>query len=366
MDVLAVVAGGAAGGAEEAAGTFDWIMLFVYLGLALGVSFLCSMLEAGILSIPHPYVMVLAEEGRKSGKLLDHMKSNLDRPLAAILSLNTVAHTVGAAGVGAQVQIIFGNQWVAIASVIVTLLILVLSEIIPKSLGAAHAKRLSGFTAYTIQVMIWISYPLVVVLEAISRRISGGERSMITREEVKVAAELGEHAGALEEREMRVIHNLLRLSEVKVRDVMTPRPVVFMLPENMTAREAAEKHHPIRFSRIPIFRGGADQIVGLVQRQALLHAASDERGDQPLETLLQPIHVVPDLANVADALDEFIRRREHLFQVTDEHGGTAGIITLEDTLETLLGVEIVDETDTVEDMRKLARQLVERRRNSER
>jgi CBS domain containing-hemolysin-like protein len=345
------------------AGPLDWALLVFYTALALGVSFLCSLLEASLLSIGRPRIALLIEEGRRSGTILERMKNTIDRPLAAILTLNTVAHTMGAAGVGAQVLVIFGNQWVAIGSVIITLLILVLSEIIPKTLGAVHAKRLADFTAFTVQGIIYITYPLVLVLEVISRIFGGAKAGKLTREEVRIVADLGEHAGVLERAESRVIRNLLRLRDVKVQDVMTPRMVLFALPQSAAIADVVREHDPIPFSRIPVYDATPDRITGVVLKHEVLAAAGDD-GASRVGDLARPLHVVPELASVADALDQFLERREHLFHVVDEFGGTAGIITLEDAMETLLGVEIVDETDSVDDMRELARSRMERRRRT--
>jgi len=356
----AVVTGGDALARE--ASTFDWWMLGIYMFLALGVSFLCSLLEAAILSVPQAHVMVLAETGSASGRMLKHMKERIDRPLAAILSLNTIAHTVGAAGVGAQVLIIFGNEWVAIASAIVTLLILVLSEIIPKSLGATHAKALAGFTAYTTQLLIWSLYPLVVMLEVISRALGSGHRTAVTRDEIRIIAELGRHGGALAEKEARVIDNLLRLREVRVQDIMTPRAVAFMLPADTTVGQTLAAHPELRFSRIPIYGESIDDIIGLVRRQAILHAARDGDDARSLRELVRPVKHVPITTSVGDTLNMCIHEQEHLLVAVDEFGGTAGVVTLEDCVETLLGVEIVDETDTVDDMRRLARERMDKRR----
>ena len=345
-------------------------LLIFYLLLALGVSFFCSLAEAVILSIPRSKVALLLKQGSAAGRILDRMKKNIDRPLAAILTLNTIAHTIGAAGVGGQALTLArqrgldGEHWVAIASAILTLLILVLSEIIPKTLGAAYAGRLAPFTAFMVQGMIIISWPLVIMLQAISRLLSAHKQSRLTREEVALVAEIGSTEGAIREEEYRVIRNLLQLNQVRVNQIMTPRNVAFMLSRDLTAREAVAKSGPLRFARIPIQGSGPDDLVGLVLRHEVYEAEQDDHGDQgdrTLGTLAHEIHAVPETATVRRVLNEFIVRREHLFQVVDEYGGTAGIVTLEDAIETLLGVEIVDETDTVADMRQLADRLARNR-----
>ena len=335
------------------------VLLIFYLLLALGVSFLCSLTESGLLSLSRSSVAALVKQNRPSGRMLDRMKDNIERPLAAILTLNTVAHTIGAAGVGAESYAIFGSEWVAITSAVLTVLILVFSEIIPKTLGVVYAVRLATFTAYTITGMIYLTYPLVVVFQALSRLLGQGGEQKLTREEFAVIAELGQTEGALHEKEYHIIRNVLRMSRVRVRDVMTPRTVVFMLNKDMTVREALDQHGPLRFARIPVSGEGPDDVVGVVFRHVISQAAQDGREGDTLEKLAREIHAVPRDAALDRVLDEFIRRKEQFFLVVDEYGGTAGIITLEDAIETLLGAEIVDETDKVVDMRELAGRLFE-------
>lgn len=356
--------GGASSGAIGAAGPAEWVLLFVYLGVALGFSFLCSMLEATILSLPRTHIAVMVQQGSRAGSMLLEMRREIDTPLAAILTLNTFAHTVGAAGAGAQVSVIFGGGSLVVAAggVVITLLILYLSEIIPKSLGAIYSKQLAVFAAYTIRLLIWVSYPFVVVANQLSRLLGGGEHHHITREEVAAVADMGEHAGVLQREESRVIRNLLRLTDVKVSDVMTPRSVVFMLQKDTPIADVVRRNDRIKFSRIPVYDASPDQIVGLIQRHELFRAARDGRGQETVGEHLGSISVVPETASVGAALNQFVQKQEHLFQVVDEFGGTAGIITLEDCVETLLGVEIVDETDSVRDMRELARQVMNQRR----
>ncbi len=333
------------------------MLLVFYLLLALGVSFLCSLTESGLLSLSRSRVAALAKQGRPSGRMLERMKDNIERPLAAILTLNTVAHTIGAAGVGAESYVIFGSKWVAVTSAVLTVLILVFSEIIPKTLGVVYAGRLASFTAYTITGMIYLTYPLVVVFQALSRLLGRGGEQKLTREEFAVIAELGQTEGALHEKEYRIIRNVLRMGRVRVRDVLTPRTVVFMLPKDMTVSEALAEHGPLRFARIPVRGEGPDDVVGVVLRHAISSAFEEERGECKLSEIAGPIHAVPEDAALDRVLDEFIQRKEQLFLAVDEYGGTAGIVTLEDAIETLLGTEIVDETDKVVDMRELAGRL---------
>lgn len=339
-----------------------YVLLFFYLALALGVSFLCSLMESALLSVPRSHVALLVRRGKRSGRLLDRMLRRIDRPLAAILTLNTFAHTFGAAGVGAQALAIFGKVWVSLTSIVVTLLILVVSEIIPKTLGAVHAKRLAPATAYIVQSLIWLALPLVKPLEALSRALGKSSGADMTREELEVAAEVSALSGILEERESSVIRNLLQLRRIKIMDVMTPRVVVFLLRRTKSVEEVLQDRGLIPFSRIPVYGETPDEITGVVLRIDILQCWHREERQTLLAALEKPIHAIPEVASVADALEQFIARRAQIFLAVDEYGGTAGIITLEDAIETLLGVEIVDETDSVDDMRKLARELAERRR----
>lgn len=332
----------------------DVALLAFYLLLALGVSFLCSMTESGLLSIPRSHIVALSKMGRRSGALLQAMKENIDRPLAGILTLNTVAHTVGAAGVGAQSLLVFGNEWVAASSAILTLLILVFSEIIPKTVGVVYAGPLAPFTAYTVSGMIVLTYPLVIAFQAVSRAIAGGHEPRLTREEFALMAEIGQTEGALHEEEYNVIHNLLGLRRVRVHQVMTPRTVSFMLPESATVAAVMDEHGPLRFARIPVYGKDKDDPTGFVLRHTVYEAYRSGEGAKKLAEIKLPLHAVPETATVHSILNQFVARSEQMFLVVDEHGGTAGLVTLEDAIETLLGKEIVDETDSVTDMRKLA------------
>jgi CBS domain containing-hemolysin-like protein len=329
--------------------------LVVYFLLALGTSFSCSLLEAVMLSVPLAYVNALEKGNSLAGRLLKRLKSNIDRPLSAILTLNTVANTIGAAGVGAQALKLWGDKYVALVSAILTLLILVLSEVIPKTLGAFYCKSLAPAASYAIYGLIYILYPVVVVLEAILNMFSReGVRGHISREEMMATAELGLDHGTLLSQENRVIQNLLCLKNIRAKDILTPRSVLLAFQQNRTIADVVRTNTPVPFSRIPVYGKDMDDITGFVLRYKILQGFSQGHGADELRTLVVNIHAIPDTKSVAETLDEFIKRREHIFLVVDEYGGTAGIITMEDTIESLLGVEIVDEFDTIEDMRKYA------------
>jgi len=330
--------------------------LLILFGLfAIGVSFLCSLLEACLLSLPRSYVASLVDRGAPFAELLREMKDQIDRPLAAILTLNTIAHTAGAAGVGAQAAVVFGSGAVGVASAVMTLLVLVFSEIIPKTLGAMHARALALPAAVTIRGMIWLCLPIIVPLEWINRLVGAGSREeTLSRAELIATMQLGHRSGALRQREFELASNLITLREVKLESVMTPRTVVFRLPEQTTAKQFAS-HEPLRFSRIPVFdQSDPERITGYVPRFAVQASLIAGRGDNPIGSLKREMPVLPEGGSVGVALDTLIRMKCHIAQVVDEYGGFAGIVTLEDLLETLLGEEIVDESDRVADMRTLA------------
>lgn len=328
--------------------------LLAFFFLAVTVSFACSLMESVILSVSHPYIAVSVNKNKRSGHLLAKLKAKIDQPLAAILTLNTIANTVGATGVGAQVLYLFGDGYVAIASAIMTFTILIFSEIIPKTLGTKHWKKLAPVCAYLIQALIYATYPFVLLSNFISNQLVTEKAKHVTREEMIVTAEIGANEGSIRQKESRIIKNLLLLDNVQVADIMTPRSVMYTFNQNETVAHVMEKNKQIRFSRIPLYSTDLDHVEGMVHRYKILEAASQDFDDLVLATLMTPIHRVPEDISVAAVLDQFIKRREHLFLVIDDYGSTAGIVTLEDTVETLLGVEIVDEFDNVEDMRQFA------------
>ncbi len=331
-------------------------LLFVYVGIALGVSFLCSILEAVLLSITPSYVAKLEQDRPRAGARLRALKSHVDRPLAAILSLNTIAHTVGAAGVGAEAQRLWGSEVLTITSVILTLLILFFSEIIPKTLGVMYWRRLAGFISAVLPPLILILLPLVWLAEAITgfmkrRRVV----ETLSREEFAALARVGEEQGVFDKSEMRILRNLFLFGSLRARDIMTPRTVMFSLEENTTVRDAIAERGSMVFSRVPIWRGTLDQVTGYILKdQLLLRAARDEL-DVPVRSFAREALIVPDTVPLPALFEKFLDSREHIAVVVDEYGGVDGVVTMEDVLETLIGLEIVDEMDSTEDMRAMAR-----------
>jgi CBS domain containing-hemolysin-like protein len=331
-------------------------LLVLYVALAIGVSFLCSMMEAVLLSVTPSYVAALEREGSAVGERLHQFKENVDRPLAAILSLNTIAHTVGAAGVGAQAAIVFGEAYTGIVAAVLTLLILVLSEIIPKTLGAVYWRTLTPSIVHMLTATIILMWPLVKLSQGITRLLSQEEdETAFSREEFTAMAELGEEEGVFEEKESRILRNLFRFNSLRVKDVMTPRTVIFNLPEDTTIGEVVEEHDEFRFSRIPVYDDDPDDITGYVLKDEMLLRAAQEEFDVSLEEMSRDILVVHETLPLPDLLERLLDRLEHIALVVDEYGGVAGVVTMEDVVETLLGLEIVDEADSVEDMQALAR-----------
>lgn len=330
-------------------------LLFIYFFLALGLSFICSLLESVLLSISPAFVAVAVKEKKSYGPLLQELKDKVDRPITAILTLNTIAHTVGAAGVGAQVQVVFGDGFTAIASALLTLAILIFSEIIPKTLGAANWKMLAPACAYATKALIFSIYPLVVLFESLSKVFARDEdENSVTREEMIVTAEMGVLEGILRPKESMIIRNLLMLDAVKIADIMTPRSVITAFEAQETVEHVMNKNRPIRFSRIPVYDRDLDHVLGMVHRYKILEAYSNDEDKRKISELMTPIQSVPENISVAAALDQFIRKKEHVFVVTDDYGSTAGLVSLEDAIETLLGVEIIDEFDSVADLRQYA------------
>jgi CBS domain containing-hemolysin-like protein len=339
-------------------------LLFIYLFLAVFVSFMCSLLEAVILSVTPSFLNTEIKEGKNYAVILNQLKEGIDRPLAAILTLNTIAHTVGAAGVGAEVNKIYGDEFVAIASAVLTFVVLVFSEIIPKTLGASNWKRFAPLTAYTIRLMIWSLFPLVFLMEKISELVGGKDKNIFTREEMIATAEIGVGHGALKKKESNIIRNLLMLDNIFVYDIMTPRSVLLALPSETTIEQVLNEHKPIRYSRIPVFKGDMDNIVGVVHRYQILEASSNDQDSKQLKELMTSLHTVPEDISVSACLDQLIHRNDHIFLVVDDYGSTMGIVTLEDAIETLLGVEIIDEFDSVADLRAYALEQWKKRKQT--
>lgn len=335
----------------------DYTMLIIYGSLALGVSFLCSMLEAVLLSMSMSHVSIMSKTGDKNGVRWSRLKEDDSvKPLTAILTLNTIAHTMGAAGVGAEVSRIWGDDSLTVASIILTLAVLFLSEIIPKTIGAAYWKKLSLPSGFILSGMTKMLAPFFVPLLMFKRLLPKAESASVTRDELHALADISEEEGELEEDEETVIHNLLALREMPVKDIMTPRTVTQAFEHGWTIRQVLDDTKILRFGRMPVYEESIDQLSGFVLRSDILMAASMDEWDKILLDMKKPLLTIGVDDSVDLALETFLKSKVQILAVIDEFGGTAGIVTMEDAIETLLGEEIVDELDEHEDMRELARE----------
>lgn len=332
------------------------ILLFFYVFLALFFSFVCSLMEAVFLSVTYSYIALVDKENPKDGRRLHKLKADTDKSLSAILSLNTIAHTVGAAGAGAQATAIFGNQYVGIISAILTLLILVVSEVIPKSLGASHWRTLAKPVSFALEYLIIAMFPFVWISKYITQIFSSKEKTdTFCKDEFEAMAEMGEKSGKLRKQEGRILRSLFRFNALLVKDIMTPRTVVFSLKEDLEISAVVAKHPEMIFSRIPVFQDSIDHISGYVMKDEILEASSRDEHGKLLLTLKREIQRVPENMILPELFDILINQGGHICIVNDAYGGTAGIVTMEDVIETLLGMEIVDELDVTKDMQAFAR-----------
>ena len=354
--------GSTGGGAEKALGEGSVTLLVIYGFVAIGFSFLCSIAEAVLLSVTPSYIATLKTKGKSSAALLAHLKENIDRPLAAILSLNTIAHTVGATGVGAEAAGIWGSSIVGVVSAIMTLAILILSEIIPKTIGAVYWRSLAPYVGRFVQTLIYLLYPLVWVSDLLTKVIAGGaKKHVITRDEVAAMAKLSAAGGELDSNETRILENLFLLDRLTAQDIMTPRTVMIAFPEDITVAEVLQQAPELPVSRVPLYKESIDQITGLVLKTDILLAQATEKPNTQLAELRRDVRTIRDDASLKRLLGVLLNNREHLAVVVDEYGGTDGLVTLEDLIETLLGVEIVDESDESADLQTVARKQWKKR-----
>lgn len=330
-------------------------LLLVFLFVALLTSFLCSIIEAVLLSVPMSFLKSKSDQQDKAAESMISLKEDIDKPLSAILSLNTVAHTVGAAGVGAQATIVFGEAYFGIVSAVLTILILVLTEIIPKTLGANYAKELVGSTATIIKIMIFITYPLVFMSSFITKILSRNKEELTTsREEISALASIGTQEGIFADKENKIIQNLIRLKSIRIKEIMTPRIVVVTANEEMTLQEFLKNKDFLHFSRIPVFQDNRDNITGYVFRELVFEKLAEDQFELQLKDIKREIVSFPKNVTLFEAWEELLMNKEHISLIVDEYGGMDGIATLEDIIETLLGFEIMDEKDQVDDMQQYA------------
>ncbi len=339
-------------------------LLILFFILSVGVSFVCSILESVLLSVNMSYVAVLEKEKPTVGKLLKLHKENINKSIASILILNTIANTLGAAAVGAQASLIFGNDAVVYVSIILTFAILFLSEIIPKTIGAIYWKSLAPMAAHIIRLFIWITYPIILTTLFVTNKISKGneDSNSLTKEELLESMLLSEDEGVIDEKESDVIENILNLDNIKVGEVLTPRSVVFALDESLSIKEIIETKEDIfKFSRIPVYRESIEDVVGIVMTKRIFKQALEDDSVN-VGSIKKDIFSINENIPVSKALDLFISKKDHMFLIKDNYDQTEGILTLEDCVETILGVEIVDESDSTVDMRELAKQKMKQKR----
>ena len=341
-------------------------LLILYFVAAVLISFICSVLESVLLSVNMPYISVLEKEKPKVGTLLKSHKTNINKSIASILILNTIANTLGAAAVGAQAEHVFGSSAVFWVSVVLTFAILFLAEIIPKTIGATYWKQLAPMAAYVIRIFIWITYPIILMTLFVTNRIKKNDEGMsLTREELLESTLMSEDEGVLDEQESDVIENILMLDSIKIQEILTPRTVVFALDGKRTLADIVANEAAIfKFSRVPVFAQSIENITGMVMTKKIFkHALQDD--SVTLESIQKDIYKINENIPVSMALDLFIKKKEHMFLVQDSYDQTEGIVTLEDCVETILGVEIVDESDSHADMREVAKQKMKLKRRLE-
>lgn len=333
-------------------------LLLIYLALAIGVSFFCSISEAVMLSLRPSYIGVLQKSKPKRAQLLQDLYNNLDRPLAAILTANTISHTVGAAGVGAQATVVFGDGSLGVVSAVLTFLILVFSEIIPKTIGATYWQQLAPLFGLLVHWMTIALAPLVWMSEKLTKLLSRSGASAFTfsRDEMRAMVEIGVKEGLLDPKELKIVGNLMRLHKLPVRSIMTPRAVIFSVDENTTVNDFFNKYADNPFSRIPVYDNDGDNLTGYVLKTDLLIAQARDQFKKNLSEFKREFLAVPDMLSAFGVYERLMHDKSHIALVVDEYGSVRGLVTLEDVVETIIGLEITDETDTVEDMQKLAQQ----------
>jgi len=338
-------------------------LLLLYFFAAVIISFICSVLESVLLSVNVPYFSVLEKEKPSIGALLKSHKVHINKSIASILILNTIANTLGAAAVGAQAETIYGHGAVFYVSIILTFAILFFSEIIPKTIGAVYWKSLAPFAAYVIQFFIWITYPIILMTLFVTNRIKKNDDGMsLTKEELIESTLMSEDEGVLDEKESDVIENILLLDKIKIQEILTPRTVVFGLDGNRTIKDIIDSEPAIfKFSRVPVFDRDIEDITGMIMTKKIFKQALLDDSVM-LKTIQKDIYKIHENIPVSMALDLFIKKKEHMFLVLDSYDQTEGIVTLEDCVETILGVEIVDESDSDADMREVAKHKMRMKR----
>ena len=340
-------------------------LLIVFLLGAMSISFLCSILEAVLMSTPLSYITMREDEGYKPAMVFKKYKQDNARPIAAILSLNTIANTIGSAGVGRQAALVLDSIPFGVVSAVVTILILVFSEIIPKTIGTTQWRSLMGFTAYTVRALIFVLYPIVIMVQWLTRLIApkDDDEAAVSREEVAAMADMGEDEGVIDQDENKIIQNVIKLGDIKAYDVMTPRVVAATAPEQMTLKQFYRSDEYSHFSRIPVYAEEEDFITGYVLRSEALEELAEDHFSKSLGDIKREIPLFNEEMSVADIWDSLLKHKEQIGGIIDEYGSFQGIITLEDIIETIFGLEIIDESDEVTDMQQYARERWQKRQS---
>lgn len=332
------------------------IPFIICVAFALIATAACSLSEAALYSVPLSYIETLRKKKSAAGRRLAQFRENIDRPIAAILALNTIANTAGASLAGAFAAGIFNETGMVIFTILFTLALLVASEIIPKTLGVLYCRIIAPAISLPLAGLLWILSPLLFVTGLITRLItSKNNASPATEDDIRAMVSLSRSAGSIKAYEENAIRNILGLDSRYVKDVMTPRPVIYSLPASLTVEEAHDSKNFWNYSRIPVYKKDREDIVGLARRGDIMKMLLEDRDSLPLESLMRPVHFVPETMRLDRLLAQFLDHRTHLYVVLDEYGGLAGVVTLEDVLEEILGGEIVDETDSVSDLQALSR-----------
>lgn len=345
------------------------VELIIAVSCAIIFSAGCSLFEAVLYSVPMRHVEILVHKKKAGGRILKELRANVEKPITAILSLNTIANTAGAAVAGSAATVAFGHQWLGYFSAFFTLAILIFSEVIPKTAGVVYARPLVPLVAFPLKMLVGLMTPFVWLCSHITGLIARRRTDeSVSPDELRIMARISLQTGGIKHYQESVIGNILSLDTTTVKDVMTPRTVVFSLSEHLALAEASKKSDKWEHSRFPVYDKDTEDVVGIVLTKELFMALSQGKQDIPLTALIRPVHFVVETAKLNNVLMEFMETRQKLFVVIDEYGGLSGLISLEDILEEILGREIIDESDQVADKRELARRrrsiLISRSHNS--
>ncbi|MDX9696397.1 MAG: hemolysin family protein [Bacteroidales bacterium] len=339
------------------------LLLITYFLLTILTSFTCSIMEAALLSITPSFIGGKINENKSYAKALKKFKENIDTPLAAILTINTIANTIGAIGVGVQAQKVWGNEYLSIVSGLLTLTILIFSEIVPKTLGATHWKKIAPYVPMVLNTMIYSPFfPIIVLARTVTMALKKDKnQTVLSRSEFKAMAEIGIREGIFKEEESKILTNLMAFNNIQVESIMTPRTIVLTAPEDITIQNFFDRYDKIRYSRIPIYKGNVDNITGYILKDELMQNLIENKNDSPLSSIIRNIMVVNEQMPIIRLFYRLIGQKEHIALVVGEYGEMVGIVTMEDIIETLLGTEIMDEFDNIEDMQVQAKKNWEKR-----